>query len=175
MELFGTPIETIYLYLLFITGALTVLYLFFGHLADGAAAGLDFINPITILAFITFLSAAGYILEVVTSWKSSLILVIAAIISLCLDILLNIFVLLPLSKAEESLAYTAESLNGRVGKVIITIPDNGFGEVVLESYSGMISKPARSYDGSVIKEGSTILVIEAEKGFLLVKDYVQPF
>jgi len=175
MELFGTPIETIYLYTLFIIGALTVLFIFFGDAAHGTAAGLDFLNPVIVLAFITFMSATGYILEKVTSLNSYLILVIAVIISFILDVILNIFVLLPLSKAEESLVYTAESLNGRVGKVIITIPANGFGEVVLESTSGMISKSARSFDDSTIKEGATVLVIDAETGFLTVKEYEHPF
>ncbi|MBM7693931.1 membrane-bound ClpP family serine protease [Peribacillus deserti] len=171
MEVFGVPIESIYLYTLIISGAITLLYLFFGDLAHGAAEALDWFNPILLLSFITFVSASGCILEYVTSLNSYLILGTAAIISFFITTFLNIFILIPLSRAEESLVYTEDSLNGRMGKVILTIPENGYGEVVLESYSGMIAKSAKSYDQSVIREGSQILVIDIEHGVLLVKEY----
>ncbi|PLT28449.1 NfeD family protein [Peribacillus deserti] len=171
MEVFGIPIETIYLYTLIITGAVTLLYLLFGDFAHGAAEALGWLNPILLLSFITFVSAAGCILENITSWDSYLILSAAAIISFFITVFLNIFLLIPLSRAEESLVYTEESLNGRVGKVILTIPQDGYGEVVFDSYSGLIAKSARSYDDSPIKEGSQILVIDVEKGVLVVKEY----
>lgn len=80
-------------------------------MADGIGEG-SFLNPVLILAFITFLSAAGYIFEMTTSLNSAVILLIAAVIAVLLDILLNIFVLIPLASAEESLVYTDESLRG---------------------------------------------------------------
>lgn len=73
-----------------------------------------------------------------------------------------------MSKSEESLAYTEDSLKGRIGNVIIPIPKDGFGEVLLESISGRISKPAASFDNEEIAEGKKILVIDVKNGVLYV-------
>lgn len=170
MELFGFPIQTIYLFTLIFSGILIILYVFFGDIADGIGEG-SFLNPVLILAFITFLSAAGYIFETATSLNSVFILLIGAGIAGLLDILLNIFVLIPLSSAEESLVYTDESLRGRLGTVLIPIPENGFGEVLIENISGRISKPALSYENTFIAEGSNVLIVEVENGVIKVIDY----
>lgn len=170
MELFGFPIQTIYLSTLIFSGILIILYMFFGDIADGIGEG-SFLNPVLILAFITFLSAAGYIFEMTTSLNSVVILLIGAGIAALLDILLNIFVLIPLSSAEESLVYTDDSLRGRVGTVLIPIPENGFGEVLIENISGRISKPALSYENTFIAEGCNVLIVEVENGVIEVIDY----
>ncbi|VEF48903.1 membrane integrity integral inner membrane protein [Bacillus freudenreichii] len=175
MTLFGTSIETIYLILLIVSGSLTILYLFFGDVLEGIGEAAGFLNPILILAFITFFSAGGYILEVVTTMNSFLIMGIAALAALLLDIILNVFVLVPMSSAEQSLSYTEKSLEGRIGKVILTIPEEGFGEVVIESYSGMISKPAASFENNAVPEGTEILVIEVKDGVLQVVPYKKNF
>ncbi|MBU8877548.1 NfeD family protein [Bacillus sp. FJAT-29790] len=168
MELFGLHIETIYLYTLIISGILIILYLFFGDVMEGISEATGVINPVLVLAFLTFMSAIGYLLELLTSMQSVLIMVIAAVASLILDTLLNVFVLIPLANAEESLVYTEESLKGRIGTVIIPIPENGFGEVLIENISGRISKPATSFDDSIIEEGKRVLIIDVKNGALYV-------
>lgn len=171
MTLFGTPIETIYLTLLIIAGSLTVLYLFFGDILEGIGDALGFLHPVLILSFVTFFSASGYVLEFITPFHSLIIVAVSILLALALDTLLNIFILIPLSSAEESLSYTEESLKGRVGKIIIPIPVDGFGEIVIESKFGVISKPAVAYENEPIKEGMQVLVLEIEKGVLYVVPY----
>jgi membrane protein implicated in regulation of membrane protease activity len=175
MTLFGMPIETIYLILLIASGSLTILYLFFGDVMEGLGEAAGFLNPILILAFITFFSAGGYILEAVTSLNSFVIMGISALAALLMDTILNVFVLVPMSSAEQSLSYTEKSLEGRIGTVSISIPEKGFGEVVIESYSGMISKPAASFEDVPISQGSEILVIEVKDGVLHVMPYKKNF
>lgn len=162
------PIQSVYLTALIISGALTVLYIFFGDIAEAA---LDFLNPTLILAFVTFLSAAGYLLELLTPLSSLVILLLSIVVALILDTLLNIFVLVPMSNAEESLVYTSDSLKGRVGTVLIPIPKDGFGEVLLKSSSGTISKPATSFENLPISEGEKVLVIDVKDGVLHVAHY----
>lgn len=168
MEIFGAGIQTIYLYTLLISGSLIILYLFFGDVVEGVSEATGILNPVLILAFLTFLSAAGYLLEALTALNSILIMVISAIVSLILDTFLNVFVLIPLSKSEESLVYTEDSLKGRIGNVIIPIPENGFGEVLIESISGRISKPAASFDNTFIDEGKKVLIIDVKNGVIYV-------
>lgn len=168
MELFGAPIQSVYLTTLIIAGALTLLYILFNDMLEGIAELIPLINPALILAFITFFSASGYLFELLTPWNSILIIVLSIIIALILDTLLNIFVLVPLSSAEKSLAYTTNSLRGRVGKVIIPIPVDGFGEVLLKSTSGTVAKSAQSFKGEPISEGENVLVVDIQEGVLHV-------
>lgn len=175
VTLFGYPIETIYLILLIISGVATILYLFFGDVLEGADEISPLLNPVLILAFITFFSAGGFILEKATNLHSVIIIIIAVFIAALLDLLLNVFVLVPMKSAEQSLSYTEKSLEGRVGKTIVSIPHQGFGEVVIESYSGMISKPAASFEDTPIEEGKEVLVIEVKDGVLYVTPYQPSF
>lgn len=171
MDIFGLPITTVYLIVLGISGATTLLYILFGDFMEGIGEGIPLLNPTLILVFFIFLSAAGYILEIITPLTSLLIVLLSALGSLILTTLLNIFILVPMSSAEGSLAYTEDSLKGRLGKTIIPIPKDGFGEVLIESNSGNIAKSAASFDNTEIPEGMTVLVIDVKQNILYVRPY----
>lgn len=172
MEPFSIPLETIYLYGLIISGILTILYVVFADVFQfhGVGDGLDFLNPVLIFAFITILSACGYLLERFSSLYYLLILGIGAAAAFIVVALLNVFVLVPLSSAEESLVYTETDLKGRIGKVITPIPADGFGEVMIESTSGRIAKPATSFDKVEIPNGVDVLVVDVKNGVLQVAE-----
>lgn len=171
MTLFGVDIQTIYLTTLIISGCLIVLYIFFGDVLDAVSEGIPFLNPTLILAFFVFLSSSGYVLELVTSFPSLVILLISISFALIMDVLLNFFVLIPLASAEESLVLTEESLKGRVGKIIISIPEDGFGEVVIDGKGGMITRPATSYENTPIPEGTEVLILNSKERVLYVVPY----
>ncbi|WP_071458682.1 NfeD family protein [Bacillus massilinigeriensis] len=168
MELFGVPIETLYLYGLFISGAITVLYLFFGDILNGIET---IFSPVLIFSFMTIFSAGGYIAEMVTVYPSVPIAVGAALLALILVTMLNVFVLAPIAGAEESLVYKESDLCGKTGIVITSIPADGLGEVLIESVSGRIAKPAASFTGKEIPYGQKVLVINVENGVLQVSLY----
>jgi len=173
VDFFGLSIESIYLITLIVVGSITVLFILFGSgLIDVSDAG-GVLNPTIILSFITIFSASGYLFEMFTLISSMLILLFSLIIALILVTILNVFILIPLSKAEESLVYSANSLKGRVGKVITPIPLDGFGEVVLTDKSGTIAKSAVSFNQEEISEGVKVLVIDVQKGVLHVTPYEQ--
>ncbi len=173
MELFGMPLATIYLYGLIISGILTIIYVLFAdvfHFDTGDGA-LHFLNPVLVFAFITILSASGYLFERLSSLHYLLILGISAVIAFILVTLLNVFILVPLSSAEESLVYKESDLRGRIGSVITPIPADGFGEVLIESASGSIAKPASSFDAEEIPNGKKVLVVQVKDGVLQVTNY----
>lgn len=171
MEIFGFSLPTIYIALLFISGIFVLLYALFGDIIEGLDEGIPFFNPILIGSFVIFVSAIGYVLEIATSWSSLIILIIAGVVGFLLTTCLNLFVLLPMKSAEHSLAITDESLKGKIGKTIIPIPEDGFGEVLLESVSGRIAKSAKSFDGKEIPEGTQVLVVNVKDGVLYVIPY----
>lgn len=170
LEPFSIPLETVYLYGLVISGVVTVLYVLFADVFHfhGPGDGLDFLNPVLIFAFITILSASGYLFEKLSSLHYLLILGISAVAAFIVVTLLNVFVLVPLSSAEESLVYKESDLRGRIGKVITPIPADGFGEVMIDSTSGRIAKPASSFEGEPIPNGTTVLVVQVKNGVLEV-------
>ncbi|MDN3019708.1 NfeD family protein [Paenibacillus sp. BSR1-1] len=171
MEPFGIPLEMIYLYGLIISGVLTVLYVLFAdvfHFHGAGDGGLHFLNPVLIFAFVTILSASGYLFERLSSLHYLLILGISAVFAFIAVTLLNVFVLVPLSSAEESLVYKESDLRGRIGTVITSIPSDGFGEVMIDSTSGRIAKPASSFDGDSIPNGTQVLVVQVKNGILEV-------
>ncbi|AOV06597.1 NfeD family protein [Sporosarcina ureilytica] len=174
MELFGLPVVQVYLYALIVSGLITILYVFFSDIAEGMGEGSPFLDPAVILSFITFTSAAGYIIELLVEWHSGVVLAVAIAIAIVLDILLYFFVLLPLSSAEVSLAYTDESLMGQVGRVIVPVPIDGYGEIVIETVNGRISKRATGYENAAIDYGKEVLIIEVKNGTFIVKEY-EPF
>ncbi|AOC55688.1 MULTISPECIES: hypothetical protein [Bacillus] len=170
MDVFGLPLETLYLYILMISGILTLVFVFFGDVFDGLfeAIPVSFLQPTLILAFLTFFSAGGFISEKTAIVGSGLGAVLSAILAVVLVTCLNVFVLVPLSSAEESLSYTEADLKGRTGEIIVSVPKDGFGEVLLISNSGKISKPAVSFVEEEIPYGTRVLVVEVNKGVLSV-------
>lgn len=174
MELFGMPIVQVYLYALIISGLITIVYVFFSDVAEGIGEGSPFLDPAVVLSFITFTAAAGYIMELTLNWNSGIILILALAIAFVLDLLLYFFVLLPLASAEVSLAYTDESLMGQVGRVIVPVPVDGFGEIVIETVNGLISKRAAGYENAPIDYDKEVLIIEVKNGTFIVKEY-EPF
>lgn len=174
MELFGMPIIQIYLYVLIIAGIITIIYVLFSDIAEGIGEASPFLDPAVILSFITFTAASGYLLEHLVDLSSVIILLLAIAIAFVLDLLLYFFILLPLSTAEVSLAYSDDSLTGQVGKVIVPIPKNGFGEIVIETVNGLISKRAAGYENTEIDYGKEVLIIEVKEGTFIVKEY-EPF
>ncbi|MGG3112006.1 NfeD family protein [Bacillus velezensis] len=170
MDMFHLPLETVYLYTLIISGSLTLLILFFQDVFHGLSEAIpvSFLNPALILSFLTIFSASGYIGEIAAPLSSSVIALLSFVLSVLLVSLLHFFVLVPLSSAEESLAYRETDLKGRVGRVITSVPKDGYGEVIIEGIGGAISKSAVSFDQEQIKYGTAVLVIDVKDGVLFV-------
>lgn len=174
MQLWGMDIQTIYLYTLIICGSLSLLYMLFGDLlhAIGDISPDSVLNPTVVLSFFAILGASGYIFETTSSIASITILVISTLIALVLVSLIHFFILVPLSKAEQNTASRMEDSKGKVGEVLITIPEDGFGEVLLKSKFGNNGQPAKSSDNSEIPEGSQVTVVGIEDGVVLVVERI---
>lgn len=165
-----SEIEQVFLYGLIGIGLITILYVLFADAIDGMDGGI--FNPTTILSFLLFVCASGFILLKLTDWDDKIVVVVALLISAILTFLLYFFVLVPLASAEVSTAYTNESLQGQIGRVIVPIPSDGYGEIVIETVGGVISKRAAGYDKEEIEYDKQVLIIDVDNGTFLVKEYV---
>ncbi|GIO21683.1 NfeD family protein [Oceanobacillus sp. J11TS1] len=171
MTLFGYAMQDLYLWVLIIAAILTVVVLLFGDLLDGIFEAFPFLHPVLILSFFIFLSAIGYVLEWFMNWPSIVILITASILSIIFVTLLHLFVLVPIRSAEQSWGYSEEDLVGGIGTAIVSIPIDGYGEVMIKRKSGVISKPAVSYDNEEIPQGERVLIIEIKDGVFYVSPY----
>ncbi|MFJ8063487.1 hypothetical protein ACIQYS_02515 [Psychrobacillus sp. NPDC096426] len=162
-------IEQIFLYGLIAIGLITILYVLFADAIDGMDSGI--LNPTTVLTFLLFICATGFILLKLTNWNEELIIIVAIVVSSIITFLLYFFVLVPLASAEVSTAYTNESLQGQVARVIVPIPMDGFGEIVIETVNGIVSKRATGYDREEIDYDKRVLIIDVEDGTFFVKEY----
>lgn len=171
MEIFGYTMDQVYFFILIFMAAITFLYLFFGDVTEAIGEGIPFLHPTLILAFVTLLSASGVLMEWLTDWNSWIILFASIVLAVILDVLIYFLVLLPMASAEVSLAYTDESLAGQVGTVIIPIPADGYGEILIETGGGNLAKRATGLENEDIEYGKTVLVVEVSDGTFYVKEY----
>ncbi|QKS72409.1 hypothetical protein FLK61_37925 [Paenalkalicoccus suaedae] len=173
MEIAGIPITTIYLTLLVVGVALTILYIFVGEVLEGILdIGDGAINPVTAIGFVTLLGGAGYILELVLPISSGLVLGLAFILSSILIVLVNYFIILPVKRSEKNMSFSIRDLIGRVGEVYTSVPAHGYGEVIIRRTHGTISKPAKSFDDVPLPEGTKVLIVDIdEEGVFLVSEY----
>ena len=168
----GNELADIFLYSLIISGGLTFFLILF-HDVFAAFDLPDFLNPTLILSFLTVASGAGYVLVSLTSLKVLPVFFISFSIAFILVSIINLFVLVPVSNAHESLTLTEDDLKGRLGTVITSVPVNGYGEVLITSKSGSFSKPAVSFDNEKIPSNTRVLIIDIQNGVLHVSPHEQ--
>lgn len=145
----------------------TFLFILFNDIFSGLELP-DIFNPTLIFSFLTVFFASGFLLESLSGLNAGLCAGISLIISFTIVTLLNVFVLIPISSAEESLTFHDNDLRGRVGRVLTSIPVDGFGEVLIESISGSIAKTAASYKNEGIVSDTKVLIIEVKNGVVYV-------
>lgn len=166
MEILGYPIESVYLFLLITGVILTILYLFVGEVLEGLMdmSGDSVFNPITLIGYMTLVGGLGYILEAVVFFMSSgTLLAMNLVASAVIIILVTYFIIIPVKRSEKNTSYSIHSLKGAVGEVYTTIPEDGFGEVVIPRTHGTVSKTARSFDNDVLPEGTKVLVVDIDE------------
>ena len=164
-------IDQLYWWVLIIAGIGTFIYMLF---ADAFDMFDGWFNPAVILSFLALGAGIGLILNALAHVSPMIGLVVALVGSFVLTTLLYLFVLLPLSEAEESIGMTDESLVGLVGRLTVPIPEGGYGEVMIETVTGSILKTAQSIEGTPISTEKRVIVIEVQKNIAIVMEYDEP-
>lgn len=171
--LLGHPFEQIYFYTLVICAVISILLFLFGDVFDFDGP----IDPMLIVPWIAFFSLFGYLGEKLTDVASSWIIVIAIIISSIIVFLLNFYILVPLRHSEASISVSEKTYEGRLATVVTPIPIKGMGEIVINSVTGTISRPAAFYteQEKEVIAGSKVLIIEIKNRICYVVPYKENF
>lgn len=141
------------------------------HHAPGKHAGLRSLpvfNVTSAVAFLTWFGAAGYSALRLLGWPLAAALA-SALVAGGLGALLVAFFLSRMRAAESVMDPRDYRLEGTIGRVTVSIPPRGVGEVVFTRAGVRRSEAARSQDGGAIPYGSEVVIVDYSRGVATVQ------
>jgi hypothetical protein len=149
-----------------------------GHLPHGVNATADassasgtvpWWNAFSIMIFLCWFGAAGYLLTRHGSFVAAVVLLLSVICGLAGGALVFFFLVKVMLPHERELSAEETAIVGAVGKVSCAIRAGGTGELVYEQLGARCSVPARSEDGKEIERQAEVFVVRYEKGVAYVR------
>jgi len=143
-----------------------------GHATSGHASSgvhLSKFNASTIMAFLAWFGGTGYLLTKHSHLVALACLSVAVFSGLLGGCIVYRFMLRLLQNRDAEMNEWDYRHEGSVGKVSITIPASGTGEVIFEQHGIRRSAGARSDDGSSIEKGAEVVISRYERGMAYVR------
>jgi membrane protein implicated in regulation of membrane protease activity len=137
---------------------------------DGLLQGLPVLNLSSLVAFLTWFGAAGFLLLHFASWPLLGAVAVAIVAGLVGAFLIALF-LGRLMAGERVMDARQYRLPGTLARVTISIPSTGAGEIVFVKGGVRRGEAARSRTGRPIARGTQVVILDYRQG---VAD-VQPF
>jgi hypothetical protein len=137
--------------------------------SNGGGADVPWWNAFSIMIFLCWFGAAGYLLTKYGSFVAGLVVVLAAICGLAGGAIIFMFLTKVLMPHERELTAFETDVVGVVGRVSSAIRSGGTGEIVYEQLGATRSAIARSEDGEAIGRQEEVYVIRYEKGIAYVR------
>jgi hypothetical protein len=148
-----------------------------GHVVHAAAASsgahgtssVPWWNAFSIMIFLCWFGAAGYLLTRYGSFVTMVVLVLAALSGVAGGAIIFFFLTKVLMPHEHELTADETEVVGVVGHVSSAIRSTGTGEILYEQLGALRSAPARSEDGISIPKQEEVFVVRYEKGIAYVR------
>jgi hypothetical protein len=139
--------------------------------ADGAqgAATVPWWNAFSIMIFLCWFGAAGYLLTRYGSFVAGVVLVLAGVCGIAGGAIIFFFLTKVLLPHEHELTADETEVVGAVGHVSCAIRATGTGEIVYEQLGALRSAPARSEDGISIPKQEEVFVVRYVQGIAYVR------
>ena len=140
--------------------------------ASGPRAGganVPWWNAFSLMIFLCWFGAAGYLLTRYGSFVALVVLVLAAVCGFAGGALVFLFLTRVLLPHERELTADETDVVGAVGRISSAIRPGGIGEMVYEQLGARRSAPARSDDGEPIQKQEEVYVVRYEKGVAYVR------
>ncbi len=131
---------------------------------------LPLLNVSSLLAFLTAFGATGLILMRFSGWPALWATPVAIVPGILADVLIALMLRKILSGETVMRAIDYE-LEGTIGRVTVSIPAGGVGEVVFSKQGTRRSEAARSLGSRPITYDSEVVIIEYDHGTALVQPY----
>lgn len=133
------------------------------------SANVPWWNAFTLMIFLCWFGAAGYLLTRHGSFVALVVLMLAALCGFAGGAIVFLFLTKVLLPHERELTADETDVIGAVGRVSSTIRAGGTGEIVYEQMGARRSAPARADDGEPIQRQEEVFVTRYEKGIAYVK------
>lgn len=130
--------------------------------------GLPLWNVSSLLAFLMWFGAAGYAALNWLDLPAPLALIPAVGVGLAGAVLLSSFLRLAL-RGETEMRPSDYVIEGTIGRVTVTIPEGGTGEIIFSKGDRRRSEGARSLDGRPIARDEEVVVVEYQRGIAMVQ------
>ncbi|ELC8789661.1 hypothetical protein RJV04_004039 [Salmonella enterica] len=160
----------IYVGLLVTGGVLAFLSLIAGDWLESIFC-LDALHPMVVASGCTVTGGAGILLLRHTALTTFTVLALALAVALVMSVAVFYGYVKPVRHAETSTAFSMKELTGKEAVVSVTIPAQGYGEVMVCIGAGQTFQVAASFDGTQIEKETTVVIVEVSDGVV----YVSPF
>jgi len=157
-------------FIIFGIGAgLILLSLLLGGIFDFGDFELDgfsfsvFLKPTIISVFMVVMGGIGLIAAPRIE-NGLLVFAISAGGALVVSTLINMLVLIPMRKAQNTSSFHQCDTIGLTAEVSLPIPQNGFGKIRYNVSGSTVTSPAVSEDGNSIPLGEKVKIVRIEKG-----------
>jgi membrane protein implicated in regulation of membrane protease activity len=137
--------------------------------ASGAETTIPWWNAFSLMIFLCWFGAAGYLLTRYGSFVTAVVLLLAVVCGVAGGAIVFLFLTRVLMPHEHELTADETDVVGAVGRVSSPIRAEGTGEIVYEQLGARRSAPARSDDGMPIPKQEEVCVIRYEKGIAYVR------
>ncbi|HEX3892149.1 MAG TPA: NfeD family protein [Terracidiphilus sp.] len=135
----------------------------------GGGANVPWWNAFSLMIFLCWFGAAGYLLTRYGSFVALVVLVLAAVCGIAGGAIVFFFLTRVLLPHERELTADETDVIGAVGHVSCAIRAGGTGEILYEQLGARRSAPARSDDGEPIQKQEEVYVVRYERGIAYVK------
>ncbi len=125
----------------------------------------SYVNPTSVVLFLLGFGFFGYVFHNTAHLVLPLTLVLAGIGGLLIAAVILVLLSRLLSDSGTDIANDVSDRTGMLGKVSLTIPANGLGEIIYVSPGGLRkSIPARTTDGRRLERGQEVVVVNYQQG-----------
>lgn len=136
---------------------------------SGSGSTVPWWNGFSIMVFLCWFGAAGYLLTRYGSFVAGVVLVLAGICGVAGGAIVFLFLTRVMLPHERELTAEDTDVAGVVGRVSAPIRVGGIGEIVYEQLGARKAAPARSEDGIPICKQEEVFVVRYEKGIAWVR------
>ena len=140
-------------------------------LRGGGASTVPWWNAFSIMIFLCWFGAAGYLLTRYGALLAGVVLLLAAACGVAGGAIIFWFLVKVLLPHERELTADETEVVGAVGRVSAPIRMGGTGEMVYEQLGAVRSVPARAEDGEPIEKQAEVFVVRYEKGIAFVRRF----
>jgi membrane protein implicated in regulation of membrane protease activity len=126
-------------------------------------------NAASIVIFVTWFGATGYLVTHYHSDTAGIALLASTLIGLIGGALTYFYLARVLSDREEPLLHADFDMTGTLGRISMPIREGGTGELIYSQQGTRRSCGARSEDGSAIDRGTEVVVMRYDKGIAYVR------